>query len=135
MKQPCVYIMASQRNGTLYIGVTSNLIQRVWQHREGVVGGFTQDHSIKTLAWYEQHETMKSAITREKALKKWNRAWKLRMIEKLNPEWRDLWFEITGQTEALARHPREGGEPEIQSTALDSRLRGNDGSVYEGDSQ
>jgi putative endonuclease len=105
MKAPAVYILASQRNGTLYIGVTSNLTQRIWQHREGVVEGFTQQHAVKTLVWYEQHETMESAIKREKVLKKWNRDWKLRLIEARNPEWNDLWFEITGQTpEDLQSH-------------------------------
>jgi putative endonuclease len=98
MKAPAVYILASKRNGTLYIGVTSDLIQRIWQHREGVVEGFTQQYAVKTLVWYEQHETMESAIMREKALKKWNRDWKLRLIEERNPDWNDLWFDITGQT-------------------------------------
>ncbi len=92
-----MYILATQRNGTLYIGVTSDLIQRIWQHRDGGVEGFTQQHAVKTLVWYEQHETMDSAITREKTLKRWNRDWKLRLIERRNPEWADLWFEITGQ--------------------------------------
>ena len=101
MKNPAVYILASQRNGTLYIGVTADLVQRVWQHRESVVAGFTQQHAVKTLVWYEQHATMESAITREKALKKWNRAWKLRLIEECNPEWNDRWFEITGQVQEL----------------------------------
>ena len=96
MKSPAVYILASQRNGTLYIGVTSSLIQRVWQHREGVVEGFTQQYGVKMLVWYEQHATMESAITREKTLKKWNRDWKLRLINKHNPQWLDLWPEITG---------------------------------------
>jgi putative endonuclease len=113
MKAPAVYILASQRNGTLYIGVTSNLIQRIWQHREGAVEGFTQQHAVKTLVWYEQHETMESAITREKALKKWNRDWKLRLIKQRNPEWIDLWSEITGQEQDVPhnRHSREGGNP------------------------
>ena len=101
MKAPAVYILASQRNGTLYIGVTSNLIQRLWQHREEVVQGFTQQYSVKTLVWYEQHETMQSAISREKVLKKWNRDWKLRLIEKRNPQWHDLWPEITGEAPPL----------------------------------
>ena len=105
MKAPAVYILASQRNGTLYIGVTSNLIQRIWQHREGVVEGFTQQHGVKTLVWYEQHETMESAIAREKALKKWNRDWKLRLIEKRNPQWLDLWPEITGEVPPLNSTP------------------------------
>jgi putative endonuclease len=97
--QPCVYIMASQRNGTLYIGVTSNLLQRVWQHREGLVEGFTDKYGVKLLVWYELHATMESAITREKNLKKWNRAWKLGLIETANPQWLDLWPEIIGTTE------------------------------------
>ena len=101
MKAPAVYILTSQRNGTLYIGVTSNLIQRIWQHREGVVEGFTQQYGVKLLVWYEQHETMESAITREKSLKKWNRDWKLRLIEKRNPQWLDLWPEITGEVPLL----------------------------------
>ena len=101
MKAPAVYILASQRNGTLYIGVTSNLIQRIWQHREDGVQGFTQEYQVKTLVWYEQHATMESAITREKSLKKWNRDWKLRLIEKTNPDWNDLWSEITGQVKTM----------------------------------
>lgn len=96
---PAVYLLASQRNGTLYIGVTSNLIQRIWQHREGLAEGFTKKYGVKTLVWYEQHATMESAIAREKALKKWNRAWKLKLIEETNPQWRDLWAEINGETE------------------------------------
>ena len=96
---PYVYLLASQRNGTLYIGVTSNLIQRIWQHREGLAEGFTKKYRVKTLVWYEQHATMESAIAREKALKKWNRAWKLKLIEQTNPQWRDLWPEINGETE------------------------------------
>ena len=97
MKAPAVYILASQRKGTLYIGVTSNLIQRIWQHREGLVEGFTRQYGVKTLVWYEQHESMESAIAREKTLKKWNRDWKFRLIEKRNPQWLDLWPEITGE--------------------------------------
>ena len=99
MMAPAVYLLASQRNGTLYIGVTSNLIQRIWQHREGLAEGFAKKYRVKTLVWYEQHATMESAIAREKALKKWNRAWKLRLIEETNPQWRDLWPEINGETE------------------------------------
>ena len=96
MKQPAVYMLASQRNGTLYIGVTSDLIKRIWQHREGLTEGFTKEHGVKMLVWYEQHETMESAIGKEKAMKKWLRAWKLKTIEQTNPEWNDLWPEITG---------------------------------------
>ncbi len=93
-KQPCVYILASQRNGTLYIGVTSNLVQRVWQHKNDLVGGFTKRYGVHTLVWYESHETMESAIAREKAIKEWRRDWKLDVIEKRNPAWRDLYEEL-----------------------------------------
>ena len=89
-----MYILASQRNGTLYTGVTSNLPQRIWQHRCRYVGGFTARYGVHALVWYEQHETMMSAITREKAIKAWKRAWKIEMIEASNPEWRDLYEEI-----------------------------------------
>jgi putative endonuclease len=95
---PYVYLLASQRNGTLYIGVTSNLIQRIWQHREGLAEGFTKKYQVKTLVWYEQHATIESAIARERALKKRNRAWKLKLIEETNPQWLDLWPKINGET-------------------------------------
>ena len=95
-RAPAVYILASQRNGTLYIGVTSNLVQRIWQHRQGEMDGFTRQYAIKQLVYYEQHASMADAILREKQLKKWNRAWKLRLIEAHNPSWRDLWDEIIG---------------------------------------
>jgi putative endonuclease len=94
-KQPAVYILASQRNGTLYIGVTSNLRQRVWQHRNDLVPGFTRQYGVHRLVFFELHATMESAIAREKQPKKWNRAWKLRLIEGANPQWRDLWPEIS----------------------------------------
>jgi putative endonuclease len=93
-KQPAVYILASARNGTLYIGVTSDLIQRIWQHRNDVVEGFSNRHRIHQLVYFEQHESMAAAIVREKQLKKWNRAWKLDLIEKHNPYWRDLYLEL-----------------------------------------
>jgi putative endonuclease len=89
-KQFAVYILASGRNGTLYIGVTSNLPKRAWEHREGVVDGFTKEYGVKTLVWYEMHDNAESAITREKQLKKWNRLWKLKLIESMNPDWSDL---------------------------------------------
>jgi len=89
-KQFCCYILASARNGTLYIGVTSDLPKRVWEHREGVVAGFSKEYGCKTLVWYELHDNAESAITREKQIKKWNRAWKLSLIERMNPEWKDL---------------------------------------------
>lgn len=94
MKQPCVYILASKKNGTLYIGVTSNLIQRIWQHKNKQVAGFTEKYNVHLLVYYEQHETMESAIGREKQMKKWKRDWKISLIEKDNPQWRDLWEDI-----------------------------------------
>lgn len=97
MKHTAVYILASQRNGTLYLGVTSHLIQRVWQHRQGLVSGFTQQYGVKSLVWYELHESLETAILREKAIKKWNRSWKLSLIEGFNPDWQDLWPVITGE--------------------------------------
>ena len=94
MKDPAVYIMASRRNGTLYIGVTSDLVQRVWQHREGVSPGFTKRYSCKMLVWYEQHGSMEAAILREKQLKGGSRAKKLKLIEEGNPEWQDLFEQL-----------------------------------------
>ena len=96
MKEPAVYIMANKRNGTLYTGVTSNLVQRVWQHREGKVDGFTKRYGCKMLVWFEMSGTMDAAITREKQIKAGSRARKLAMIEVGNPEWNDLWNEIAG---------------------------------------
>ena len=90
MKQPCVYMMASKRHGTLYIGVTSDLPRRAFEHREGLVKGFTKKYGCKMLVWYELHETMIDAITREKQIKAGSRAKKLALIEVLNPEWNDL---------------------------------------------
>ncbi len=89
-KQFYVYILASKRNGTLYIGVTSNLVQRTWQHKEGQVEGFSKKYGVKNLVYFEVHETAESALTREKQMKKWERAWKIKLIERNNPEWRDL---------------------------------------------
>ncbi len=93
-RQPCVYMMASQRNGTLYIGVTSNLIKRIWEHKTNVVEGFTKKYGIHLLVWYEIHETIGSAIQKEKTLKKWQRKWKMDLIESFNPEWIDLYKTI-----------------------------------------
>ncbi|MGH8633831.1 MAG: GIY-YIG nuclease family protein [Burkholderiales bacterium] len=93
-KQPCVYILASRRNGTLYVGVTSGLVKRIWEHKNDVVKGFTERYRVHTLVWFEQHDTMESAIAREKAIKEWKRRWKLELIERQNPEWRDLYAEI-----------------------------------------
>ncbi len=94
MKQPCVYILASGKNGTLYVGVTSNLVQRIWQHKNNLVEGFTKKYGVHTLVWYEPHETMEPAIMREKAIKEWRRAWKLKLIEDMNPLWHDMYDEI-----------------------------------------
>ena len=93
-RQPCVYIITNQRNGTLYVGVTSNLSKRVWQHKNHVVEGFSQHYCLDKLIWYEIHNNMETAISREKAIKKWSRRWKLRLIEEMNPEWRDLYKEV-----------------------------------------
>lgn len=93
-KLPCVYIMANKRNGTIYVGVTSDLPGRAWQHREGVVDGFTKRYGCKFLVWFERHDTMESAILREKQIKAGNRKAKLALIEANNPTWRDLFEEI-----------------------------------------
>jgi putative endonuclease len=90
-----VYILASKKNGVPYIGVTTKLTQRIWQHKNNVVQGFTQKYSVKNLVWYEVHTSVEAAITREKQLKKWNRRWKTKLIEASNPEWSDLYAQIT----------------------------------------
>ncbi|MGD8212929.1 MAG: GIY-YIG nuclease family protein [Desulfobacterales bacterium] len=90
-KQPAVYILASQRNGTLYIGVTSNLVKRIWEHKNNMVEGFTKRYTVHRLVWYELHDSMESALTREKRLKNWKRKWKLELIETRNPKWLDLY--------------------------------------------
>jgi putative endonuclease len=90
----CVYILASQRNGTLYGGVTADLARRVWQHRSNAGSGFVQDYRVYRLVFVEFHETMADAILREKRIKKWRRAWKLELIERLNPQWRDLYEQV-----------------------------------------
>ncbi len=94
IKQFYVYILASKQNGTLYVGVTSNLPQRIWQHKNDQVDGFSKKYKVKLLVFYEEHPTAESAITREKQLKKWNRAWKLYLVEKDNPQWEDLYESI-----------------------------------------
>ncbi|MGK0298678.1 MAG: putative endonuclease [Gammaproteobacteria bacterium] len=93
-KQPCVYLLTNKRNGTLYIGVTSNLPKRIWGHKEKVVKSFTQKYGLDMLVWYERHERMESAIQREKAMKFWKRDWKLKTIEEMNPDWKDLYEEL-----------------------------------------
>ena len=89
-----VYILASQRNGTLYVGMTDDLPKRIWMHREEVLPGFTMKHSVKMLVWYEVHDSRESAFVRQRQIKKWNRAWKLELIEKTNPAWRDLYKDL-----------------------------------------
>jgi putative endonuclease len=93
-KRPCVYILASQRNGTLYVGVTSDLARRVWEHRSNAVDGFVRDYNVHRLVLAEYHETMANAILREKRIKKWRRAWKLELIERENPRWLDLYGQL-----------------------------------------
>ena len=107
-KQPAVYILASRRNGTLYTGVTADLVKRVWEHRGGLVEGFTKRYRVHQLVYFEVHENIDEAIRREKRIKRWRRTWKIDLIEESNPLWRDLWPTIIG------------GED------VDSRFRGND---------
>lgn len=94
LKQPAVYIMASKRNGTLYVGVTSDLVKRVWEHKGDLAKGFVKRYRVHSLVWYERHGNMESAIEREKHLKEWKRKWKLELIEKDNPNWEDLYSSI-----------------------------------------
>lgn len=96
MKEPCVYILSNHRRGTIYIGVTSNLIRRVWEHKQGLVDGFTKKYQIHTLVYFEMADDMPTAIAREKQLKKWRRMWKIELIEKQNNEWRDLYADLIG---------------------------------------
>jgi putative endonuclease len=93
-KLPVVYILASKRNGTLYIGVTSDLVRRIWEHKNNIVEGFTKRYNVHRLVWYEMHESMESAIAQEKRLKNWRRKWKLELIESNNPNWIDFYDEI-----------------------------------------
>ena len=96
MKQPAVYLLASRYRGTLYVAVTSDLVQRIWQHRQGLVEGFTQRYGVHMLVWFEQHATMLNAIAREKRIKEWKQTWKLELIETNNPRWRDLYDDLLG---------------------------------------
>tara|TARA_R110002153_G_scaffold166870_1_gene319434 strand:+ start:10976 stop:11266 length:291 start_codon:yes stop_codon:yes gene_type:complete len=96
MKQPCIYILTNDNNSTLYIGVTSNLVQRIYQHKNKQVKGFSFKYNLNKLVYFEQFEDMDSAILREKRLKKWNREWKNRLINELNPSWKDLYFDLVG---------------------------------------
>ena len=90
-----VYMLANKRNGTIYIGLTDDLVKRAWQHRSEMLRGFTRRYGVKMLVWYEQHKSRESAFMRERQMKKWNRVWKLEAIEKMNPGWRDLWEEVS----------------------------------------
>jgi len=92
--QAYVYLLASQKNGTLYAGVTSDLIKRVWQHKNDVVDGFSKKYNVHLLVWYEVHDEIGSAIVREKQIKEWKRLWKMELIEKSNPTWKDLYSEV-----------------------------------------
>ena len=94
-RQYFVYIMASGRNGTLYIGMTNNLLRRVWEHREGVIEGFTKEHAVKRLVYFESFEDVHAAIRRETRLKKWKRQWKIELIQRDNAEWDDLYEQMT----------------------------------------
>lgn len=114
-KQPCVYILANRRNGTLYTGVTSDLVKRVWEHRSDLIEGFTKRYGVHRLVYFELHGEMGGAIRREKQIKKWNRAWKITLIERANPQWCDLWESI------------------VPEASLDSHLRGNDGEIIRDD--
>lgn len=96
VKQPAIYILTNKPGGVLYIGVTSDLVKRVWQHRSDAVEGFSQRYRLHELVYFEPYESMVEAIEREKELKKWRRAWKVTLIEKHNPKWRDLWIDLTG---------------------------------------
>ena len=96
MKSYYVYILASKRNGTLYAGVTSDLIKRVFEHKEGLVEGFTSKHNIKMLVYYEEFNQIEEAIKREKNIKAWKREWKIKTIEGFNPQWKDLYNDIIG---------------------------------------
>ena len=94
MKQPCVYILTSQRNGTLYTGVTTDLVKRVWEHKNDLAEGFTKRYSVHTQVWFEVHAEMVAAIAREKEIKGWKRRWKPELIENANPQWRDLYSDL-----------------------------------------
>ena len=94
MKTPCVYMISNKKDGVLYTGVTSNLQKRIWEHKHNIVEGFSKKYNLKTLVWYEIHETMEAAIIKEKQIKKWERAWKVKRIEKNNLKWTDLYYDL-----------------------------------------
>jgi putative endonuclease len=105
MMQPAVYILASKRNGTLYIGVTSDLIKRIYEHKQKLVDGFTKQYSVDRLVYYELYDDMREAIQREKQLKNWKREWKTALIEKRNAEWNELYSEILGVDSGSTKKP------------------------------
>ncbi len=107
-RQPATYILASRRNRTLYIGVTGDLVRRIWQHREHLLPGFTNRHAITRVVWYELHATMEAAIIREKRLKRWNRAWKIRLVEQADPYWNDLWPHLAAGAGDTGSPPARG---------------------------
>lgn len=117
MKFSWVYILASKRNGTLYTGVTSDLVARIWQHKEDVLPGFSRKYGCKTLVWFETHDDIEAAIRKEKQIKRWHRAWKLRLIEEANPDWRDLW-------DGLIAGPGKSILPEAQMLDLSGSRAG-----------
>ena len=109
-KQPAVYILASRRNGTLCTGVTGDLVRRVWEHRSGLIEGFTKRYQVHHLVYFEVHDHVNEAIQREKRIKNWNRAWKIALIEESNPEWHDLWPTIIGDEDVDSRSPLSRGQ-------------------------
>jgi putative endonuclease len=106
-----VYILASRKNGTLYIGVTGDIVGRTWQHKNDVLKGFTSKYGVHRLVWYELHTDPGEAIYREKKLKDWHRAWKIRLIEEMNPDWRDLYDDFWRDRPSITGHPGEGRDP------------------------
>ncbi len=122
--QCCVYILASKRNGTFYTGVTSNLPKRIYEHKSDSVEGFTKTYHVHVLVWYECTEDINSAITREKQIKAWKRGWKLELIEKENPEWKDLYDELQVLSSCVSCHSCESRNPEKKN--LDSIFQWND---------
>ena len=122
-KQPTVYILANKKNGTIYVGVTSDLVQRIWEHKNNMIEGFTKRYHVHQLVWYELHESMESAIIREKRLKDWKRVWKLQLIETKNPDWLDLYnlivyldsgFRRNDEIDSLADMPVSGERERIR---------------------
>ncbi len=130
MRNPCVYILASRRNGTLYVGVTSDIARRVWQHKNDQIDGFTKKYGGKLLVYVEMHATMPDAILREKQIKEWRRAWKLALVERANPQWRDLYPDIAGAAQPPPANSGDALDPGFRrgdEDALDRGFRRGDG--------